>query len=206
MKLRTLLMRASRRTVQALRIAYYDLISDNQPQREHVRLRQPLFCTGHGRIVLRHCNIGYQPSPRVWDSYCHIEAREASASIHIEADVWLNNGATLVAERSSIRIERGCLIGTGVQIFDSDFHSIDPAGRRSGVHECASVLLQENVFVGASAIILKGVTIGCNSVVGAGAVVTRDVPPNSVVAGSPAKLVCSLLAGGAEPTIQMPSP
>jgi maltose O-acetyltransferase len=159
-----------------------------------VRLLQPLFCTGRGRIVLKQCNIGVQPSPHLWDGYCHIEAREASASVHIDPDVWLNNRATLIAERSSIRIERGCLIGPGVQIFDSDFHGLEPATRRSGQQECAAVHLQENVFVGASAIILKGVTVGRNSVVASGAVVTRDVPSDCIVAGSPARTIRRFIA------------
>jgi serine acetyltransferase len=51
------------------------------------------------------------------------------------------------------------------------------------------VVLKDNVWIGDSAIVCKGVTIGENSIIGAGAVVTKDVPPNSIFAGNPAKLV-----------------
>lgn len=189
MTLRHLPARLLRRSAQALRIAFYRAISDNRARRDLVRLQQPLLCTGQGRIVLGRCHIGVQPSPRLWDSYCHLEAREASASIRIDDGVWLNNAAVLIAERSSIHIAAGCLIGPSVQIFDSDFHHLDPALRTSGSHACAPVRLEENVFVGAGATILKGVTIGRNSVVAAGAMVIASVPPDCVVAGHPAKVV-----------------
>lgn len=51
------------------------------------------------------------------------------------------------------------------------------------------VIIEENAFVGANCIILPGVTVGKNSIVGAGSVVTRDVPPNNIVAGNPAKVI-----------------
>ena len=189
MTLRHLPARLLRRLAQSLRIAFYSAISDNPARRDLVALQQPLLCTGQGRIVMGRCHIGGQPSPRLWDGYCHLEAREASASIHIGDGVWLNNAAIVIAERSSIHIASGCLIGPSVQIYDSDFHHLDPALRTSGNHACAPVRLDENVFVGASATILKGVTIGANSVVAAGAMVTTSVPPNCVVAGHPAKIV-----------------
>jgi acetyltransferase-like isoleucine patch superfamily enzyme len=53
----------------------------------------------------------------------------------------------------------------------------------------APVVLEEDVWVGANAMILKGVTVGRASIVGAGAVVTKDVPPNSIVAGNPARII-----------------
>ena len=189
MKLQQLPARPLRGSTQSQRIPFYRHISSNHMQRNQVRLQRPLLCTGRSRIVLGHCHIGVQPSPRLWDSYCHLEAREASASIQIDDGVWLNNAAILIAERSSIHIASGCLIGPSVQIFDSDFHHLDPALRTSGRHACAPVRLEENVFVGASVTILKGVTIGCNSVVAAGALVIASVPPNCVVAGHPAKVV-----------------
>lgn len=107
------------------------------------------------------------------------------------------------------RIEIGshCLVSWNVGIADSDFHPLEPAQRlvdaqalapyfndappRPKLHT-APVLIQDNVWIGMNAIILKGVTIGENSVVAAGAVVTRSVPANSVMAGNPAVLVKNL--------------
>ena len=55
--------------------------------------------------------------------------------------------------------------------------------------KCAPVVIEDNVFIGARCIILKGVTIGENSVVGAGSVVTKSIPANEIWAGNPAKFI-----------------
>lgn len=115
-------------------------------------------------------------------------------------DFTLMNGALVMAEE---RIEIGshCLISWNVGIADSDFHPLAPAQRIIDAHalapffkdrpprpklRTAPVIISDNVWIGMNAIILKGVTIGENSVVAAGAVVTKSVPPNVVVAGNPA--------------------
>ena len=90
-----------------------------------------------------------------------------------------------------VQIGKGCLIGANVTITDTDFHPIDSIGNRyeaspDSLHNLP-VLIEDNVFIGTGAIVLKGVTIGRNSVVGAGSIVTKNVPPNTIVAGNPAK-------------------
>jgi len=65
-------------------------------------------------------------------------------------------------------------------------HDLDPASRRN---HYAPIRICDNAWIGASAVITKGVTIGQNAVVAAGAVVTRDVPANTVVGGVPAKVL-----------------
>jgi acetyltransferase-like isoleucine patch superfamily enzyme len=118
-------------------------------------------------------------------------------------DFTLLNGALVMAEE---RIEIGshCLISWNVGIADSDFHPLEPAQRLIDAHalapfykhrpprpklETRPVKIADNVWVGMNAIILKGVTIGENSVVAAGAVVVKSVPANCVVAGNPAAVV-----------------
>jgi acetyltransferase-like isoleucine patch superfamily enzyme len=115
----------------------------------------------------------------------------------------LLNGAIVMAEE---RIEIGshCLISWNVGIADSDFHPLEPAQRLIDAHalapfykdrparpklETRPVKISDNVWIGMHAIILKGVMIGENSVVAAGAVVTKSVPANTVVAGNPAVVV-----------------
>ena len=90
----------------------------------------------------------------------------------------------------SIVIGDACMIAHGVYISDADWHGI--YDRAQPVGNTKPVTLEDNVWIGDSAIICKGVTIGKNSIIGAGAVVTKDVPPNSIFAGNPAKLVKSL--------------
>ena len=89
-----------------------------------------------------------------------------------------------------IKIGDACMIAHGVYISDADWHGI--YDRAEPVGQTKPVILEDNVWVGDSAIICKGVTIGKNSIIGAGAIVTKDVPQNSIFAGNPAKLVKEL--------------
>jgi acetyltransferase-like isoleucine patch superfamily enzyme len=92
-----------------------------------------------------------------------------------------------------VEIGAECLLGANVMIVDTDFHPLAAEGRRHNHHPAcigtAEVVLERNVFVGANSIILKGVRIGENSVIGAGSVVARDVPANSIAAGNPCRLL-----------------
>ena len=99
---------------------------------------------------------------------------------------------TTVCAAISVIIGSRCLIGADVMIVDTDFHPIMVKDRRyKGPADSLSapVVIQDDVFIGARSIILKGVTVGFGSVIGAGSVVTSDVRPNTVVAGNPAKWI-----------------
>ena len=93
-----------------------------------------------------------------------------------------------------ILIGDACMIAHGAYISDADWHGI--YDRAEPVGKTKPVTLEDNVWIGDSAIICKGVTIGKNSIIGAGAVVTKDVPQNSIFAGNPAKLVKELNGEG----------
>lgn len=89
-----------------------------------------------------------------------------------------------------ISIGARVLIGSGCLIMDNDAHPVDPAARRTGGRPAsAPVRICDDAFIGARSIVLKGVTIGEGAVVGAGSVVTKDVPPLAVVAGNPARTI-----------------
>lgn len=118
-------------------------------------------------------------------------------------DFTLLNGALVMCE-DKIDIGSHCLISWNVGIADSDFHPLEPAQRIMDAHalapyfekrpprpklKTASVKISDNVWIGMNAVILKGVTVGENSVVAAGAVVTKSVEANVVVAGNPAQVV-----------------
>ena len=99
------------------------------------------------------------------------------------------SGSTLYA---FTRIEVGNHVNIGVDchIFDGDFHALDWRARRdSATPECAPVHIEDDVWLAAKVTVLKGVRIGARSIVGAGSVVTRDVPSDSLVAGNPARIV-----------------
>ena len=89
-----------------------------------------------------------------------------------------------IASAASITTGKNCMFANNAYVSDADWHDVYDRTEAPGA--TAPVVLHDNVWVGDSAIICKGVTIGENSVVGAGAVVTRDVPANTVAAGNPA--------------------
>jgi acetyltransferase-like isoleucine patch superfamily enzyme len=113
------------------------------------------------------------------------------AEIVIGGDTGMSGGSICAA--GSIRIGTGCLIGANVTLADTDFHALNPVNRRYNRNpdEIAvrPILIEDNVFIGADVVVLKGVTIGKNSVIGAGSVVTRDIPENTIAAGNPAKVI-----------------
>jgi acetyltransferase-like isoleucine patch superfamily enzyme len=93
---------------------------------------------------------------------------------------------SMIVAATSIRIGAGCAISWGVQILDTSFHRIstDPA-------VAEPVVIEDRVWIASHATILKGVRIGRGSIVATGAVVTKDVPPRSLVAGIPARVIRS---------------
>jgi acetyltransferase-like isoleucine patch superfamily enzyme len=111
----------------------------------------------------------------------------SQGSLVLGERVFINTGATIVAMHR-IEIGADCLIGDLVAIFDSDHHRMEP-GQGTRI---APVRLGKNVWVGRSATILPGVTIGDHSVIAAGSIVTSDVPTRTLMAGVPAKPIRTL--------------
>ncbi|MDX1935129.1 MAG: acyltransferase [Capsulimonadales bacterium] len=101
----------------------------------------------------------------------------------IEDGVYINSG-TSIAAANEVRIGRNVAIGNYVLIMDSDFHNVDDH-RQAG--KSAPIVIEEDVWIAARVTVLKGVRIGRGAVVAAGAVVTKDVPAYTLVAGVPAK-------------------
>jgi len=106
-------------------------------------------------------------------------------NIRLGDGVFLNFNCVLL-DVVSIEIGAGTQIGPGVHIYAAD-HPRDPALRRQGLECGKPVKVGSNVWIGGGAILLPGVTIGDDAIIGAGAVVTRDVPPGVAVAGNPAR-------------------
>jgi acetyltransferase-like isoleucine patch superfamily enzyme len=113
---------------------------------------------------------------------------DPDATIQIGSNVRLN-GVGLMAKRG-ITIGNDCILGSTLLV-DTDFHSIrrDRATNPDAPVASAPIIVEDNVWLAGQTVVLKGVRIGRNSVVGFRAVVTRDVPPDVVVAGNPAKVV-----------------
>lgn len=97
-------------------------------------------------------------------------------------------GAVITAHRS-ITIGDDSMIGANTLITDSDWHAIDPEHRHKDAGKTAPVNIGKNVLIGTRCIVLKGVTIGDNSVIGAGSVVTTDIPAGVIAAGNPCRVI-----------------
>jgi acetyltransferase-like isoleucine patch superfamily enzyme len=122
-----------------------------------------------------------------------IVTRTPEAKVIIGDNVGIS-GATIYA-RSSITIGDNTLIGGNSKILDNDFHPIEIETRNADIKEkigTRPVVIGKNCFIGCNALILKGTELGDGCVVGAGAVVSGKFPPNSVIAGNPAKVIKTL--------------
>lgn len=152
-------------------------------------LNAPLRCDGQGRVDIgADVVIGFEFAPLLGDGRVRLHARGVDARISVGAGTAFSNNVKVIACQS-VSIGRRCLIGDGVLIFDSDFHHLSAEGRHTLPVAVASVVLGDNVFIGSRAIILKGVTIGKDSVIGAGSVVISSIPPGVIAAGNPAKVI-----------------
>ena len=95
---------------------------------------------------------------------------------------------TSIRSVSHVSIGNDCVFAPDVKLIDHD-HPLSPTERRTTNYLSAQIIIEENVWVGYNVVILKGVKIGKNSVIGAGSVVVKDIPENCVAAGIPAKVI-----------------
>jgi len=183
------------RIIQGGRIFFYRILSNARFKRASPHLKQPLQAVGRGVIEFeKGVSIGFFPSPFFFSSYAYLDARNPSAKISIGHDTSINNGFVAIAEHSHIKIGARVLIGTNVEIIDSDFHGLGLSDRNSSKPEWAKpVNVGNDVFLGSNVRICKGVTIGNGSIIANGSVVTQDVPSGVIAAGNPAVVVRSII-------------
>jgi maltose O-acetyltransferase len=134
----------------------------------HAILAERLGAVGAGAVIRPpfHCDYGF--------------------NIRLGAHAFLNFNCVIL-DVVEVTIGEGAQIGPAVQIYAAD-HPRDPAERRSGLEFGRPVRIRPNAWIGGGAIILPSVTIGEDAVVGAGSVVTRDVPAGATVAGNPGRI------------------
>jgi maltose O-acetyltransferase len=144
----------------------------SDPEARLAVLRELLGSLGDGaeiRPPLR-CDYGYQT--------------------HIGARTFINFGVILL-DVATIRIGDDVQVGPNVQ-FLTPTHPVEAQARRAKLEAAKPITIADNVWLGGGVILLPGVTIGQNTVVGAGAVVTKDLPANVVAVGNPARVIRSL--------------
>lgn len=177
-----------------MRIGFYRILSDNNRVGKPIVL-QPLITVGSGSVHFGvQVHIGYWPAPYYFNGYTHLEAREKSARILFGNNVRCNNNLVIICDATEVTIGDGVLIGANVEIYDADFHSLRPGSRLGKDYDRSPVEIGANVFIGSNAKILKGVTIGENTVIGNSAVVTKSFPANVIIGGNPAKIIAEVPA------------
>lgn len=118
-------------------------------------------------------------------------------TLRAHASIIIGHGSkmsgTTICAATQIRIGSRCMIGANVIIADTDFHSLDPTIRASAddARRAATkpITIGDDVFIGGGSYILKGVKIGNRAIVGAGSVVTHDIPDDAIAAGNPAVVI-----------------
>ena len=141
-----------------------------------------LVIKGPGQVIIR-------DNVNLWahSEKTRLETYSKKALIKIGSNSRIN-GAVIQA-RKKVIIKKDCIIGSA-NIMDNDFHHLDPKKRKQTNNiPTKPVIIEKNVWIAGQAAVLKGVTIGENSVIGFRAVVTKDVSENVVVAGNPVKVV-----------------
>jgi len=117
---------------------------------------------------------------------------QSGAILKVGCNFAMSGGAICAAE--SVVIGDDVAIGANTTIIDTDFHPVDHFLRQimDAQGETAAIHIANHVFIGMSCLILKGVTIGASSIIGAGSVVTRDIPAGVIAAGNPARTIREL--------------
>ncbi|CAD2250311.1 sugar O-acetyltransferase [Xanthomonas arboricola] len=161
-------------------MARYNASAAQPPAQRRALLVERLADVGEGAVIRPpfHCDYGY--------------------NIRLGAGVFLNFNCVIL-DVCQVSIGEGTQVGPAVQFYAAD-HPRDAAGRASGLEFGRPIRIGRNVWIGGGAIILPGVSIGDDAVIGAGAVVTRDVPAGATVLGNPARVRASRDAAAAAPT------
>ncbi|MBR2813543.1 MAG: sugar O-acetyltransferase [Reyranella sp.] len=150
-------------------LARYNTAAGRSPSELHGLLAERLGAVGEGAQIRPpfFCDYGF--------------------NIRLGANVFLNFNCVIL-DVVEVTIGDDTQIGPAVQIYAAD-HPRDPAERHKGLEFGRPVRIGRNVWIGGGAILLPGVTVGDDAMIGAGAVVTRDVAPGATVVGNPARPV-----------------
>lgn len=159
-------------------------------------------CTIHGKIFIKlfptaKCYIGnnfYFSSGWNINALCTNKQGALYAIDNAEIIIGNNVGmsSTVIWAHEKIEIKNNVKIGGNCIIIDTDSHSLDYIRRRDSNTDwgiAKPIVIEDDVLLGANTIVLKGVTIGARTVVGAGSVVTKSLPSDCIAGGNPAKVI-----------------
>ena len=144
-------------------------------------MRAQIDISGDNNVVFLDDNVIYHQGG--------LGIRANGATIRIGRNTTIG-GATISAhETASIIFGEDCMLSVDVFMDVSDMHPIADGATGERINPAANILLGDHVWVGLRVILMKGVRIGAGAVIGAGSIVTSDIPPRCVAAGNPARVV-----------------
>ena len=144
-----------------------------------VRLRGRIHYSGCGEVVLGE-GVSFNGTVVPIELVTYTSGR-----IEIGNHTFFNYGSSIAA-RASVKIGSYCLLGHYTFVMDNDQHDIV---RHTELPQSDPVIIEDHVWIGSKAVILPGVRIGSRAVIGAGSIVTKDIPPRCVAAGNPARVL-----------------
>lgn len=158
-----------------------------------VRNATPVFWKQHGgkgKVSIGENVTFISYGDQSYNCKCKIMV-EKNASLNIGNNTGFNG--VLIYCQDCITIGNHVNVGGGSRIFDTDHHPVDWQKRRKNgngmLAKHAPVLIEDDVFIGTGCYIMKGVTIGARSIIGAGSVVTKSIPSDCIAAGNPCKVI-----------------
>lgn len=158
---------------------------------KYTKFYQITFCKGAGQVEIgKNCIFGTKLGGFHRGGSIELQARYEKAKIKIGNNVATNNNILFCAA-NYIEIGEDTLIGQNVTIMDFEAHGIEPLKRRQ-IGEIGKILIGKNVWIGNNVTILKNSSIGNNTIVATGAVVSGVFPANVIIGGVPAKIIKSL--------------
>lgn len=122
------------------------------------------------------------------DIYFPITSIEHPKTFTVGARTFINANLQILSA-GKVTIGKDCFIGPNCQLYTPNHHPSNPALRREGWQYDLPITIGDDCWFGGSVIVLPGVTIGDNVVIGAGSVVTKDIPSNTMAAGNPARVI-----------------
>ncbi|MFE4030307.1 maltose acetyltransferase domain-containing protein [Priestia sp. YIM B13551] len=150
-------------------VRIYNETSETEGEKRTQLLRELFGSTGE--------NVYMEPNIRVDYGYNIFVGENFSA-----------NFDCVILDVCEVRFGDNCMLAPGVHVYTAT-HPLDPTERNSGKEYAKPIIFGDNVWIGGSAVINPGVTIGDNVVIASGSVVTKDIPNNVVVGGNPAKII-----------------
>ena len=179
---------------------------------QHVKERKPLNtpeiyefmnrASDEARRITFELNGAYHSMPEVRDLFARLFGKPVDPSFRVFPPFYTDFGKNITVgknvfinacchfqDQGGITLGDNCLVGHNV-VFATLNHGFAPEERQSMLP--APIVVGRNVWIGSNSTILKGVTIGDNSIIAAGSVVTKDVPANAIVAGVPARFIRSI--------------